>query len=147
MRVERSAEGFDAGFGRFEAGNNAFLEKAGDEELHFELRGVKGLAGSIVALFDDGAEGFELAQSLTDRALADIETLGDFFHAQRILIGEKETVDLTVRLRITEQLGEVGENIDKARLVVSRERGAWSRERVLDGGGHEVGERGMKTET
>jgi len=133
---EGGAEGFDAGFGRFEAGNNAFFEKPGNEQLHLQLGRVESLAGSVVALFDDGAERFQLPQPLADRALANVETPGDFFHAQRILTGEKETVDLTVRLWIAEQLGEVGENIDKARFVVGGECGAWSRGRVFEGGGH-----------
>jgi len=118
--LEGRAQFLDMGFGRFEAGDNAFFEETGDEQLHLELGRVERLAGSVVALFDDGAEGFQLSQTLTDRALAHVETPGNFLHAQRILAGEEETVDLAVRLWITEQLGEVGENLDKARLVVSR---------------------------
>lgn len=117
MRVEGGAEGFDAGLRGFEARDDAFFEESGDEELHFKLRRVEGLAGSVVALFDHGAEGFELAQALADRALADVETAGDFLHAQRFFVSKEESVDLSVRFGIPEQLGEVGEDFDEARLV------------------------------
>ena len=117
MRVERGAEGFDAGFGGFEARDDAFFEEAGDEELHFKFRRVEGLAGAVVALFDHGAEGFELTQSLADRALADVETAGNFLHAQRFFVSKEESVDLSVRFGVAEKLGEVGEDFDEARLV------------------------------
>ena len=88
------------------------------------------MAGTVVLFFDDGAEGFELAQALADGALAHVEAPGDFFHAERLFVGEEETVDLSVGLGIAEQFGEVGEDLDKAGFVISREEGAWSVERA-----------------
>jgi hypothetical protein len=131
MRVESGAEGFDAGLGGFEAGDNTFFEEAGDEEFHLELGGVEGLAGAVVALFDHGTESFELAESLTDGALADVQALCDVFHGHGRFAGEKETVDLSVGFRVTEEFGEVGEDVDEAGFVISREHGARSRERTL----------------
>jgi hypothetical protein len=129
-RPEGGTEGFDAGLGGFEPRNDAFFEEAGDEEFHLELGGVEGLAGAVVAFFDHGAESFELAQALANGALAHVEAAGDFFHAERLLVGEEETVDLSVGLGVPEQFGEVGEDLDKAGFVISREEGAWSVERA-----------------
>jgi hypothetical protein len=125
------AEGFDAGFGGFESGDDAFFEEAGDEEFHLELGGVEGLAGAVVALFDHSAEGFELAEALASGALADVETLGDLFHRHWRFAGEKEAVDLSVGFGVAEEFGEVCEDVDEAGFVISREHGARSRERTL----------------
>ena len=132
MRVERIAQLFDAGLGGFEAGDDALFKEAGYEELHFKLRRVEGLAGSVVAFFDHGAEGFELAESLTGGALADVETLGDLFHRYGLFAGEKEAVDLPVGFGVAEEFGEVGEYFDKTGFVISWEHGGWS-------GGHSGG--------
>jgi len=126
---EGLAEGFDAGLGGFEAGDDAFFEEAGDEEFHLELGGVEGLAGAVVALFDHSAEGFELAEALAGGALADVETLGDLFHGHGHFAGEKEAVDLSVGFGVAEEFGEVGEDVDEAGFVISSEHGARSRER------------------
>jgi hypothetical protein len=54
---------------------------------------------------------------------------------------------LSVGFWVAEEFGEVGEDFDEARLVVSGEQGARSWERVFEGGGHAEGEwlRGEKT--
>ena len=132
MRVESDAEGFDAGLGGFEAGDDALFKEAGYEELHFKLRRVEGLAGSVVALFDHGTESFELAESLTGRALADAQALRDVFHGHGCFAGEEEAVDLSVGFRVAEEFGEVGEYFDEAGFVISGEHGGLS-------GGHSGG--------
>ena len=110
-------QGFDAGLGGFESGDDAFFEKAGDEEFHLELRGVTGLAGAVGLFFHHGSEGLELAESLAGGALADVQTPQDVLHAERLLAGKKQTIDLSVGLGVAEEFGQVGENGDEAFLV------------------------------
>ena len=138
MRVEGGAEGFDPGFSRFKAGDDALFEEAGDEELHLELGGVEGLAGAVVAFFNHGAEGFELAQALTDGALADLETLRDLLHGQGLLVGEEKSEDFAIRLRVAEKFSQVGEDGYQAGFVISGEDGAGGRERRDGCGGRRI---------
>jgi hypothetical protein len=112
LRVEGGAQGFDAGLGGFEAGDDAFFQETGDEELHLELGGVEGLAGAVVLFFDHGAEGFELAEALADGALADVESPGDVFHRHGRFAGEEEAVDLSVGFGVAEEFGQIGEDFD-----------------------------------
>jgi hypothetical protein len=112
--LQESFQAEEAGAAGFEAGQEALADEAGEEGLQLVFGVVTGGAFAVGKVTFDGAEFFEGAESLADGAFADVEALGNVVHGEGVDGAKEESVNGTDGTGVAEEVGEVGEDVDKA---------------------------------
>jgi len=113
--LEQGFEAHKAVAAGFQTGLEALADKAGDEGLEHVLGTiVTGGAFAVLPVAFDGTEVFEGAQALADGAHAEAKAGGDEVHGEGGCGGEEESVDGTNGAGVTEEVGQVGEDLSQA---------------------------------